>query len=89
MRHRGVRPDRSGRHRTAVLPRGRPARPGRVVPQVFDDPSEPHEAILARGIRNRRIGTGIEVSLPYGDYYLIEALLRVLKPQETSRAIGP
>jgi unsaturated chondroitin disaccharide hydrolase len=50
--------------------------------------SERHEAILARGTRNRRTEAGIEVSLPYGDYYLMEALLRVLKPRETSRAIG-
>ena len=34
------------------------------------------------------IEVGIEVSLPYGDYYLMEALLRVLKPRETARAIG-
>jgi unsaturated chondroitin disaccharide hydrolase len=50
--------------------------------------SERHEAILARGTRNRRTEAGIEVSLPYGDYYLMEALLRILKPRETSRAIG-
>jgi unsaturated chondroitin disaccharide hydrolase len=50
--------------------------------------AEKHEAILARGTRNRRIEVGIEVSLPYGDYYLMEALLRVLKPRELGRAIG-
>jgi unsaturated chondroitin disaccharide hydrolase len=50
--------------------------------------AEKHEAILARGTRNRRTETGIEVSLPYGDYYLVEALLRVLKPRELGRAIG-
>lgn len=50
--------------------------------------SERHEAIMSRGTRNRRIEVGIEVSLPYGDYYLMEALLRVLKPRETARAIG-
>jgi unsaturated chondroitin disaccharide hydrolase len=50
--------------------------------------AEKHEAVLARGTRNRRTETGIEVSLPYGDYYLMEALLRVLKPRELGRAIG-
>jgi unsaturated chondroitin disaccharide hydrolase len=46
------------------------------------------EAILARSTRNRPAEDGIEVSVPYGDYYLIEALLRVLKPQELAKAIG-
>jgi unsaturated chondroitin disaccharide hydrolase len=46
------------------------------------------DAILARSTRNRPAEDGIEVSVPYGDYYLIEALLRVLKPQELAKAIG-
>jgi unsaturated chondroitin disaccharide hydrolase len=46
------------------------------------------EAILARSTRNRPAEDGIEVSVPYGDYYLVEALLRVLKPQELAKAIG-
>ncbi|MGW4213181.1 glycoside hydrolase family 88 protein [Lentzea sp. NPDC004789] len=46
------------------------------------------EAILARGTRNRPSEDGVEVSLPYGDYYLFEAILRVLKPAQIARAIG-
>nr|BFE46911.1 glycoside hydrolase family 88 protein [Saccharothrix mutabilis subsp. capreolus] len=50
--------------------------------------SSRHEAVLARGTRHRPAEIGVEVSLPYGDYYLVEALLRVLKPVEVGRAIG-
>ncbi|MEV6715838.1 glycoside hydrolase family 88 protein [Lentzea sp. NPDC051208] len=46
------------------------------------------EAILARGTRNRPAEDGVEVSLPYGDYYLYEAILRVLKPAQIAEAIG-
>ncbi|MDX8149225.1 glycoside hydrolase family 88 protein [Lentzea sp. BCCO 10_0061] len=46
------------------------------------------EAILARGTRNRPAEDGVEVSLPYGDYYLYEAILRVLKPTQIAKAIG-
>lgn len=46
------------------------------------------EAVLARGTRNRPSEDGIEVSLPYADYYLLEALMRVLRPQDISKAIG-
>ncbi|NKE55676.1 glucuronyl hydrolase [Lentzea sp. PSKA42] len=46
------------------------------------------EAIMARGTRNRPSEDGVEVSLPYGDYYLFEAILRVLKPAQISKAIG-
>jgi unsaturated chondroitin disaccharide hydrolase len=46
------------------------------------------EAILARGTRNRPSEDGVEVSLPYGDYYLYEAVLRVLKPTQIAKAIG-
>ncbi|WP_053738118.1 glycoside hydrolase family 88 protein [Nocardia sp. NRRL S-836] len=45
------------------------------------------EAILARGTRNRPSEDGIEISLPYGDYYLFEAILRVLKPAQIAKAI--
>ncbi|ANZ39452.1 glucuronyl hydrolase [Lentzea guizhouensis] len=46
------------------------------------------EAVLARGTRNRPSEDGVEVSLPYGDYYLFEAILRVLKPTQIAKAIG-
>ncbi|MFS8099539.1 glycoside hydrolase family 88 protein [Lentzea alba] len=46
------------------------------------------EAIMARGTRNRPSEDGVEISLPYGDYYLFEAILRVLKPAQISKAIG-
>ncbi|MFI6095465.1 glycoside hydrolase family 88 protein [Lentzea sp. NPDC051213] len=46
------------------------------------------EAIMARGTRNRPSEDGVEISLPYGDYYLIEAILRVLKPAQIAKAIG-
>ena len=46
------------------------------------------EAIMARGTRNRPSEDGVEISLPYGDYYLIEAILRVLKPTQIAKAIG-
>jgi unsaturated chondroitin disaccharide hydrolase len=46
------------------------------------------DAILARATRNRHSEDGVEVSVPYGDYYLMEGILRVLKPQEVSKAIG-
>ncbi|MEU7479714.1 glucuronyl hydrolase [Lentzea sp. NPDC042327] len=46
------------------------------------------EAVLARGTRNRPSEDGVEVSLPYGDYYLFEAILRVLRPAQIAKAIG-
>jgi unsaturated chondroitin disaccharide hydrolase len=46
------------------------------------------EAVLARGTRNRPSEDGVGVSLPYADHYFMEALFRVLKPAEISRAIG-
>ncbi len=46
------------------------------------------EAIMARGTRNRPAEDGVEVSLPYGDYYLVEAILRVLEPARIAKAIG-
>ncbi|MEV6115222.1 glucuronyl hydrolase [Streptomyces sp. NPDC052109] len=45
------------------------------------------EAIVARCTRNRPAEDGIEISLPYADYYLLEGILRVLRPREVDRAI--
>ncbi|MGW5432898.1 glycoside hydrolase family 88 protein [Streptomyces sp. NPDC004059] len=45
------------------------------------------EAIVARCTRNRPAEDGIEVSLPYADYYLLEGILRVLRPRDVDRAI--
>jgi unsaturated chondroitin disaccharide hydrolase len=45
------------------------------------------EAVVARCTRNRPAEDGIEVSLPYADYYLLEGILRVLRPAEVDRAI--
>ncbi|MFI1031821.1 glycoside hydrolase family 88 protein [Streptomyces sp. NPDC020951] len=45
------------------------------------------DAVVARCTRNRPNEDGIEISLPYADYYLLEGILRVLRPQEVDRAI--
>lgn len=45
------------------------------------------EAVVARCTRNRPAEDGIEISLPYADYYLLEGILRVLRPEEADRAI--
>ncbi|MER6061340.1 glycoside hydrolase family 88 protein [Streptomyces sp. NPDC001792] len=45
------------------------------------------EAIVARCTRNRPAEDGIEVSLPYADYYLLEGILRVLRPRDVDRAV--
>lgn len=45
------------------------------------------EAVVARCTRHRPAEDGIEVSLPYADYYLLEGILRVLQPQDVDRAI--
>ncbi|WP_028809755.1 glycoside hydrolase family 88 protein [Streptomyces sp. 351MFTsu5.1] len=45
------------------------------------------EAVVARCTRNRPNEDGIEISLPYADYYLLEGILRVLRPQDVDRAI--
>ncbi|MBI0376027.1 glycoside hydrolase family 88 protein [Streptomyces albiflaviniger] len=45
------------------------------------------EAIVARCTRNRPSEDGVEISLPYADYYLLEGILRVLRPDEVDRAI--
>lgn len=46
------------------------------------------EAVVARCTRNRPAEDGIEDSLPYADYYLLEGIiLRVLRPEDVDRAI--
>ncbi|WP_316754528.1 hypothetical protein [Streptomyces herbicida] len=45
------------------------------------------EAVVARCTRNRPDEDGIEISLPYTDYYLLEGILRVLKPHDVDRVI--
>lgn len=45
------------------------------------------EAVVARCTRNRPAEDGIEISLPYADYYLLEGILRVLSPDRIDRAI--
>ncbi|MGW1208307.1 glycoside hydrolase family 88 protein [Streptomyces sp. NPDC002499] len=45
------------------------------------------DAAVARCTRNRPAEDGIEVSLPYADYYLLEGILRVLRPNDVDRAI--
>jgi len=46
------------------------------------------EGVLGRVTQNRPEELGIEVCTPYGDYYLMEALLRLLRPDDLSRALG-
>ncbi|MER7935255.1 MULTISPECIES: glucuronyl hydrolase [unclassified Streptomyces] len=46
------------------------------------------DAVVARCTRNRPAEDGIEVSLPYADYYLLEGINRVLHPEALDRAIG-
>lgn len=50
--------------------------------------SDRAEAVLGRATSGRPQERGIEVSLPYGDYYFMEALLRQLRPDDLARAIG-
>ncbi|MGW5770600.1 glycoside hydrolase family 88 protein [Streptomyces longwoodensis] len=45
------------------------------------------DAVVARCTRNRPAEDGVEISLPYADYYLLEGLLRVLRPQDADRAL--
>ncbi|MGV9454508.1 glycoside hydrolase family 88 protein [Streptomyces sp. NPDC003635] len=45
------------------------------------------EAVVARCTRNRPAEDGVEISLPYADYYLLEGILRVLRPGDVDRAI--
>ena len=46
------------------------------------------DAVVARCTRNRPAEDGIEISLPYADYYLFEGLMRVLRPAQIATAIG-
>jgi unsaturated chondroitin disaccharide hydrolase len=46
------------------------------------------DAVVARCTRNRPAEDGIEISLPYGDYYLLEGLMRLLRPTDIAKAIG-
>jgi unsaturated chondroitin disaccharide hydrolase len=50
-------------------------------------PSARAEGVLTRATSGRPQERGIEVSLPYADYYFVEALLRVLRPDEVSQAV--
>ncbi|MEQ0562417.1 glucuronyl hydrolase [Amycolatopsis sp. NEAU-NG30] len=45
------------------------------------------EASVARCTRNRPAEDGVEVSLPYADYYLLEGILRVLDRSKVDQAI--
>jgi unsaturated chondroitin disaccharide hydrolase len=45
------------------------------------------QAVVARCTRNRPAEDGVEVSVPYADYYLLEGILRVLRPADADRAI--
>ncbi|WP_171990774.1 glycoside hydrolase family 88 protein [Streptomyces sp. JHA26] len=49
--------------------------------------SDRADAVVARCTRNRPAEDGVEISLPYADYYLLEGILRVLRPQDVDRAI--
>ncbi|AZQ32402.1 glucuronyl hydrolase [Streptomyces cyaneochromogenes] len=45
------------------------------------------DGAVARCTRHRPNEDGVEISLPYADYYLLEGILRVLQPQDVDRAI--
>ncbi|MFF9043910.1 glucuronyl hydrolase [Streptomyces parvulus] len=45
------------------------------------------DAVVARCTRNRPAEDGVEISLPYADYYLLEGIMRVLRPQDADRAL--
>ncbi|MFJ9542272.1 glucuronyl hydrolase [Streptomyces sp. NPDC101225] len=45
------------------------------------------DAVVARCTRNRPAEDGVEISLPYADYYLMEGILRVLQPRDVDRAV--
>ncbi|MFE0450347.1 glycoside hydrolase family 88 protein [Streptomyces sp. NPDC058914] len=45
------------------------------------------DAVVARCTRNRPAEDGVEISVPYADYYLLEGILRVLRPRDVDRAI--
>jgi unsaturated chondroitin disaccharide hydrolase len=46
------------------------------------------DAVVARCTRNRPSEDGIEISLPYADYYLLEGLMRLMKPQQVAQALA-
>jgi unsaturated chondroitin disaccharide hydrolase len=46
------------------------------------------DAVVARCTRNRPAEDGIEISLPYADYYLMEGLMRVLRPQQMATVLA-
>ncbi len=46
------------------------------------------EGILLHATGNKPRGKEVDVSLTYGDYYFVEALLRVLNYDKTAQAIG-
>ena len=50
-------------------------------------PTPMKEASVARCTRNRPAEDGVEVSLPYADYYLLEGILRVLDRRKLDHAI--
>jgi unsaturated chondroitin disaccharide hydrolase len=52
------------------------------------DKSTRADAVVARCTRNRPAEDGIEISLPYADYYLFEGIMRLLRPQQIAKAIG-
>lgn len=46
------------------------------------------DAVIARCTRNRPAEDGIEISLPYADYYFLEGLTRLLRPADADRVLG-
>ncbi len=44
--------------------------------------------MLGRGTSNRPEERGVEVSLPYGDYYYAEALFRLVHPEAARRYLA-
>ena len=50
--------------------------------------SERAEGVLGRGTSNRPEERGVEVSLPYGDYYYAEALFRLVHPEAARRYLA-
>jgi unsaturated chondroitin disaccharide hydrolase len=57
-----------------------------LVRTCLTDRSPRAQAVLSRATMNRPKELGIEVSLPYADFYFIEALLRLLAPDRLARA---
>ncbi|WP_410641779.1 hypothetical protein [Amycolatopsis sp. lyj-346] len=59
--------------------------PGGGVHPPWGALADPDNA--GRCTRNRPAEDGVEVSLPYADYYLLEGVLRVLDRSKVDRAI--